>query len=1783
MPYRSLSLTVACCLLLLLQVFSQRRPSSLTRLRAGAVLLPKNIDTLSVAHFAENRLQVRGQSFHLVRFDHIPTAAEKRELSLAGVLLLEYIPDNTYVVRITDPGAVGILKSMGAESIVGLRPEDKLAPGMSEGGVALELQVALFPTLTIDTLIGLLAEKGYIITGSRYRNYHIISLRCRQDQLQTLAALPFVRYIEKVAPPAAPLTGPSDKPSEGTKMPFSRDNERANLLQPGLPGGYDLTGKGVKIGVWEFYGPPPPHIDFADRIDYLVGGTAGLDPLHGTLVTGLIGGAGIVDELYTGYAPQATLYSAGMAYTPVPPGVVLTSNAYPSGAGPCESGGGVDLALLTADQQTIDLPSLQNVFSAGNSGNRSCSLYPFGYHTILGGAQSAKNPLSVGNVASDGQLDYFSSRGPTGDGRIKPEIVATGDNVVSPAPGNTYAAASGTSFSGPAVVGGLALLYEEYRKRHNGTDPTAQLMKGILCNTATDLGNPGPDFNFGFGWMNLLRAIRVLDSTHYFQGIVSGQSADHYTIAVPAGTAQLKVMLCWQDPPSSLYAFSLLVNDLDLQVKGPDGTTTLPYILDTTAAHLNDNAVRGEDHANNTEQVVITHPAAGTYTLQVKPYIISMGDQQSYDLIYDIVPNGVELTYPAGGSRLAPGETATVQWDSWGDTASTYDLFLSPDGGTSWQTIAGNFTAAARQYSWTVPSIATANARIKLVRNADGATSTSQSFIIVGSPAIALAAHQCPGAISLSWAPVDGATDYEVMKLCKGVMTRVDTTTNTHYYLRDLAIDSTWWVTVRSRIHGVPGRRAQAISRMPADGDCADTGFDGDLAADSLLAPVTGRKFTASALGAHDTVRLRVRNHSAQAISGYILRYQVNGGAWASDTVMDALPAGGMIVHSFHDAVDVSAPGTYAITALVSASGDPDPRNDTFRVRVRQLDNQPLGVTASLVDDFSQTMDSSYFSGVTGIGGAERWDYMPAAAAAGASLTIRAANAAGDSAVTLSYAPYSPGPGPYSYLTATYNLSLFDSATGNAGLSFAFHTSNKTLPAGILSIRGGDDQPWINIPDLSPYVSGNGSLLHLSVPDLSWWLRKAGQNFSSSFQARWALQDAYVNYYFDSIRIFSNTPDAELRHIDSLAVNNFGLSSRTPIHITVRNNGAGAVMRLPVYYRVDSGGLVTDTVSFLAAGDSTAFTFSVPADLSLSGLHIIRAGTQLKNDLYRDNDEKQLSIHNQPLIRQFPYLENFEQGDGSWYEQPLNGNGSLWGYGSPAGRVIHSAASGTKAWKTNLTGEINRTFIADCIYSPFFDLSGLVHPAVSFSVSLHTDSCGTPCSYLAWQYSADSGRTWVYLTASPNGGIIRLSSPTYSRWHVASNALPAVPGIVQFRALFHSGYFDNYHYEGIAVDDIHIYDSVHAIYDPGSSGTLSLQQAVPAGDQWVNFVQDGQVVAAILPGDQDLGLTSLQTFLHEGGERNFHGQYYLDRNWVIRPGNTQLSHPVKVRLYFTDKESEALLFADSCAVCTKPPDAYRLGISVHSSDKASTENDSLEDDQAGGWSYLDHNKVAIVPFEKGYYAELAIDDLRFSEFRLNNGGYEGESPLPVDMLNLSVLNVPPREADLRWSTASEIDIDHFEVERAEGNDAYSQGNFVRRGTVRSKGAAMGQQDYLFADRDSSFNGAYYYRIKAVDSYGQYAYSDVLPALFANGASWQLYPNPSRGLFTLSGQADAAQTVEYGVYNVLGICVGRGRSRGTGFLQTITIDLSGGKYPAGVYSVKLFTPSTQVLKGVKAGK
>jgi hypothetical protein len=327
-----------------------------------------------------------------------------------------------------------------------------------------------------------------------------------------------------------------------------------------------------------------------------------------------------------------------------------------------------------------------------------------------------------------------------------------------------------------------------------------------------------------------------------------------------------------------------------------------------------------------------------------------------------------------------------------------------------------------------------------------------------------------------------------------------------------------------------------------------------------------------------------------------------------------------------------------------------------------------------------------------------------------------------------------------------------------------------------------------------------------------------------------------------------------------------------------------------------------------------------------------------------------------------------------------------------------------------------------------------------------------------------------------------------------------------------------------------------------------------------------------------MGSTNAQVFINTGAVRFTSNQYYHDRNITIIPANT-LTDSALVRFYFLDSEVEALLNATGCPSCSKPSSAYRLGVSKYTEPaNRSNEDGTLANNLLGTWTFISSPNAVKVPFDKGYYAEFKVKD--FSEFWLNNGGFSGLIPLPLQLISFNAYKQSNDDVLLEWRTEDESNIDRYEIEVAKGSQQYQTDHFVKIGQVSARNNSSTSQDYNFTDAENNKAGVRYYRLKIVESNGSFRYSAIRPVVFSNEITWQIYPNPSSGIFNFVFQQNAGEIVRIKVYNIKGQVVQESEAIATGFVQKMLIDLQQSKFAPGMYMIVAEGESARSFKVVK---
>jgi gliding motility-associated-like protein len=813
MPMRFLLLIsfLTCCNLI---TYSQANYSIL--LKTGTVIPVENKGEVSETEVTSSYFQ--GNYYVVVQFYDIPNHEIRTLFSQKGIVWGNYLKNKAYLMAI--PQDQWPLSHPQIRSIFSLKPESKIDNFIldineeSDNSSFAEVQVHLFPGIDFKSAINHFAEKGFVLTidGS---SLNFLGLRLNQNKLNQLASIPFVQWIE-----AAP-------PENETFNFRAISNHKADILNSTLPGQRGLTGKGVLVGEWDGTGVGP-HIDYNDRLTNVEPFVAGAGGNHATHVCGTFGGAGNLHPRAKGMAHEVEIYAwnfAGSVTMEMDTGIlqypfVITQNSYGYGpAGdPCIVRGRYDLNSYNIDLLVNKHPHLLHVYANGN--DRASNCIPGGYRTVASGYQCAKNVLTVGAIAYNNANSTFHSYGPALDGRLKPDICAVGVNVTSTFPNNNYQGGyNGTSMACPGVSGTSALLYELYR-RLNNSDPHFHTLKAVMCNTATDLGRPGPDFIYGYGGINAWRAAEILENDQYLVDSMDHGDSLIKNITLPTDLNQLKVFLCWEDKPANSSTGPALINDLDLIVITPSGDTIRPLVPDHT--NVMANATQKTDTLNTNEQVTILLPESGDYKIVVLGTNVP-DPKPTFTLTWETIEPQIRVTYPNGGESFPPPATAgtvqTIRWDAWG-ISQPISILLSLDNGTSWDTLVQNLAVGIRTWDWqnSPDTISSNKALIRIISGTfvDDSDTTFTIFNL-GTPQN-FDAIPCSERLTLFWDSLKGAAAYQVYHLINGQMQVIGQTTDTFFVVKNLInFEENWFAVVGIDSDGGIGLRSFAKMFVPDD------------------------------------------------------------------------------------------------------------------------------------------------------------------------------------------------------------------------------------------------------------------------------------------------------------------------------------------------------------------------------------------------------------------------------------------------------------------------------------------------------------------------------------------------------------------------------------------------------------------------------------------------------------------------------------------------------------------------------------------------------------------------------------------------------------------------------------------------------------------------------------------------------------------------------------------------------------------------------------------------------
>ncbi len=650
----------------------------------------------------------------LVQFKDHPQAESRQALESLGAHPLRFVPEDTCVVRVNQQLLSALRRLPGVRWVGEYRPEHKLHQALKSVLAQASLtntpqvRVLLTPDATTQDAAVVRAQMREFHGISRLRFGAILTGSVPANQLNNLIQSQSVLWIEPVAHPKL-------YDEVATKIVAGESTDGGH---PAYVHELGYNGKGVTVAVadsgLDSGDVTQMHPDISGRVDalFFYGGLtdASDEHSHGTHVAGIVAGNGAtgeVDEngaLYgLGVAPGAHLIAqrifdgSGNFFAP-PSNETLTHDAKRAGAVVGSNSWGddtqgrydlnsaeFDALVRDADAETPGDQSYILEFSAGNAGP--------GVQTV-GSPAVAKNVIATGASENDRTDLYiytdgpdvmadFSSRGPCEDGRIKPDVVAPGtwiSSLQSSAATDQYAwmgispnyqYQGGTSQAGPHVSGAAAVFVQYYRDTHTNATPSPALVKATLINSATPLdesfGNlPVPNMDEGWGRVDLTAVIgtdRRYDFLDQTVLLTTGQTYEH-RVVVGITDEPLKITLAYTDVPGLPAAIPALVNDLDLEVTGPDGVVYRGNQFQSGESIPDATTL---DNINNVEAVHLAHPQAGEYLVRVNARNVvedARVDTSAIDQDFALVISG-DLPLPGVGliafNRSAYTIPSTIQ------------------------------------------------------------------------------------------------------------------------------------------------------------------------------------------------------------------------------------------------------------------------------------------------------------------------------------------------------------------------------------------------------------------------------------------------------------------------------------------------------------------------------------------------------------------------------------------------------------------------------------------------------------------------------------------------------------------------------------------------------------------------------------------------------------------------------------------------------------------------------------------------------------------------------------------------------------------------------------------------------------------------------------------------------------------------------------------------------------------------------------------------------------------
>jgi hypothetical protein len=684
-----------------------------------------------------------GFKIFMARFSNDINLSAIRKIEDKDIIFLEKIPGKCCLVKASQKGLLKLRAMKEYRASFSLKPEDKIDPSLLEADWELPVIVEALlargesPANLIDE-----TKKNFFIgaLGSIEKGIRLRWLVRKENIKRFAMELGSIDEVVLVSPCFLPR--PLNDDSIWVIQSYDTQNKRNyplsatlfnhGILGEGETGGVSDTGLDNDMCYFAYdengfvlasypQPPAPGSLDLSKKVigySVLPGATAYdnnaacgvFNNFHGTHTSCTMVGDNYWNIASTGdfghdtgdgMAPMAKLYFQdvgedtggcltglandyrdifGQAYAA---GVRVHSNSWGSNVG-----GNYTTDASIVDEFLYNHEDFALFFAAGNAG-------PLGM--TIDSPAASKNCVAVGSLV-DGSMGSnmvsdFSSRGPTQDGRIKPDIMAPGENIVSASGTSSssdnncgFKTMSGTSMATPTAAGGALLLRNYFTKgfypggEANAEDafsPSATLLKAALIAGAMDVGSADiPNVFEGWGRINLDRfaffsvnerdALRCAAFDIRNEAGLEDDEEMTFRINMEQG-GPLKAVIAWLDPEGSPMSSLTLVNDLNLELLSPSGQTYLGNNFLQGASVAGGQA----DYKNNVEAVYIPEAAPGVWQIKIKGYKIEgtpreeNSDRQGFALVVLKPAASSPAAAPSNFSAADSGAGGIqLSWDS---------------------------------------------------------------------------------------------------------------------------------------------------------------------------------------------------------------------------------------------------------------------------------------------------------------------------------------------------------------------------------------------------------------------------------------------------------------------------------------------------------------------------------------------------------------------------------------------------------------------------------------------------------------------------------------------------------------------------------------------------------------------------------------------------------------------------------------------------------------------------------------------------------------------------------------------------------------------------------------------------------------------------------------------------------------------------------------------------------------------------------------------------------------